>query len=321
MKVTILGAGAYGLALALTFYRNNNDVTVWTKIENERDNLIKTRQNNKALPNVIIPEEITITTDISCCNKSDIVIIAIPINYLRSTCIELKNYINNNTIICIATKGIENKTNALCHEILSDITKIENIVILSGPTFAIDLANDEFCGLTLATNNFNNYIAIKNLLDNNKIKLEYTNDIIGTELCGSLKNIMAIISGLINGMMLSETTKALFYTQATKELKKLLKELNGDINTTYLLCGIGDLLLTCTSSKSRNYTLGNMLATSNKNEIITYIENNTVEGYTTLISIYQIIKSKNITSPLIEALYEIIFENANIEKILTALIK
>lgn len=321
MKVTILGAGAYGLALALTFYRNNNDVTVWTKIESERDNLIKTRQNNKALPNVIIPEEITITTDISCCNKSDIVIIAIPINYLRSTCIELKNYINNNTIICIATKGIENKTNALCHEILSDITKIENIVILSGPTFAIDLANDEFCGLTLATNNFNNYVAIKNLLDNNKIKLEYTNDIIGTELCGSLKNIMAIISGLINGMMLSETTKALFYTQATKELKKLLKELNGDINTTYLLCGIGDLLLTCTSSKSRNYTLGNMLATSNKNEIITYIENNTVEGYTTLISIYQIIKSKNITSPLIEALYEIIFENANIEKILTALIK
>ncbi len=321
MKVTILGAGAYGLALALTFYRNNNDVTVWTKIENERDNLIKTRQNNKALPNVIIPEEITITTDISCCNKSDIVIIAIPINYLRSTCIELKNYINNNTIICIATKGIENKTNALCHEILSDITKIENIVILSGPTFAIDLANDEFCGLTIATSNFNNYIAVKNLLDNNKIKLEYTNDIIGTELCGSLKNIMAIISGLINGMMLSETTKALFYTQATKELKKLLKELNGDINTTYLLCGIGDLLLTCTSSKSRNYTLGNILATSNKNEIMTYIENNTVEGYTTLISIYQIIKSKNITSPLIETLYEIIFENANVEKILTALIK
>lgn len=321
MKVTILGAGAYGLALALTFYRNNNDVTVWTKIESERDNLIKTRQNNKALPNVIIPEDITITTDISCCNKSDIVIIAIPINYLRSTCIELKNYINNNTIICIATKGIENKTNALCHEILSDITKIENIVILSGPTFAIDLANDEFCGLTLATNNFNNYIAIKNLLNNNKIKLEYTNDIIGTELCGSLKNIMAIISGLINGMMLSETTKALFYTQATKELKKLLKELNGDINTTYLLCGIGDLLLTCTSSKSRNYTLGNMLATSNKNEIMTYIENNTVEGYTTLISIYQIIKSKNITSPLIETLYEIIFENTNVEKILTALIK
>lgn len=321
MKVTILGAGAYGLALALTFYRNNNDVTVWTKIENERDNLIKTRQNNKALPNVIIPEEITITTDISCCNKSDIVIIAIPINYLRSTCIELKNYINNNTIICIATKGIENKTNALCHEILSDITKIENIVILSGPTFAIDLTNDEFCGLTIATSNFNNYIAVKNLLDNNKIKLEYTNDIIGTELCGSLKNIMAIISGLINGMMLSETTKALFYTQATKELKKLLKELNGDISTTYLLCGIGDLLLTCTSSKSRNYTLGNMLATSNKNEIMTYIENNTVEGYTTLISIYQIIKSKNITSPLIETLYEIIFENANVEKILTALIK
>lgn len=321
MKVTILGAGAYGLALALTFYRNNNDVTVWTKIESERDNLIKTRQNNKALPNVIIPEDITITADISCCNKSDIVIIAIPINHLRSTCIELKNYINNNTIICIATKGIENKTNALCHEILSDITKIENIVILSGPTFAIDLANDEFCGLTLATNNFNNYIAIKNLLNNNKIKLEYTNDIIGTELCGSLKNIMAIISGLINGMMLSETTKALFYTQATKELKKLLKELNGDINTTYLLCGIGDLLLTCTSSKSRNYTLGNMLATSNKNEIMTYIENNTVEGYTTLISIYQIIKSKNITSPLIETLYEIIFENTNVEKILTALIK
>ena len=95
MKICILGAGSYALALALTFYKNNNSVTVWTKLEEEKDEILKTRQNKKALPNVYLPEEIKITTDLECSNSADMIVFAVPIAFFRSTCIKLKNYLNN----------------------------------------------------------------------------------------------------------------------------------------------------------------------------------------------------------------------------------
>ena len=95
MKICILGAGSYALALALTFYKNNNSVTVWTKLEEEKDEILKTRQNKKALPNVYLPEEIKITTDLECSNSADMIVFAVPIAFFRSTCIKLKNYLSN----------------------------------------------------------------------------------------------------------------------------------------------------------------------------------------------------------------------------------
>ena len=121
MKICILGAGAYGLALALAINRNNNQVTVWTKIEKEKEEIVTTRKYQKVLPDVIIPNDIMITTDLSCVQSSDLIVLAIPINFFRSTCLELKNYIDDKNSFCIATKGIENKTNEFCHQILNNI--------------------------------------------------------------------------------------------------------------------------------------------------------------------------------------------------------
>lgn len=320
MKITILGSGAYGLALALAFYRNNNQVTVWTKIEKEKEEILSTRKYEKVLPGVTIPNEIDITTDLSCCRNSDLIVLAIPINFLRSTCLELKDYINNSSIFCIATKGIESKTNAFCHEILESTINTNNISILSGPTFAIDLANNSTSGLTLASKSKEVFNLVKKSLENNTLKIEESTDLIGTEICGSIKNIMAIISGILDGLNTTETTKALFYKEALDEIKNLIINFNGNEKTAYSLCGIGDLILTCTSNKSRNFTLGNMLATSNQQEILEYIENNTVEGYYTLISVYELIKEKNIKSPLIELLYEILFKEKTKDELFNVLI-
>lgn len=319
MKVCILGAGSYGLALALSFYKNNNDVTVWTKIESEKEEIINYRENKKALPGILIPEEIKITTNLS--DNYELIVIAIPVNYFRSVCEEIKNYINNNTILCIASKGIEKDTNLFPHEILYSIIKTNNIAILSGPTFAIDLAKNSPSGLTCASTSYSIYKTIKSCLQNDTLKITYTKDLIGTEICGSIKNVMAILSGLLEGMKITETTKALFLTEALNEISKFIETMNGNKETSYTLAGLGDLILTCTSNKSRNFTLGTLIATENKSNIDNYILNNTVEGYYTLISINQIIKSKATSVPLVELLYKILFEELDKKEILKLLIK
>jgi len=320
MNITILGSGAYGLALALAFNKNNNKVTVWTKIEKEKEEILTTRKYERVLPGVIIPDDITITTDLSCCKMSDLIVFAIPINFFRSTCLELKDYVDGSSNFCIATKGIENGTNNFCHEILESIIPTNNISVLSGPTFAIDLANGSTSGLTVASKSFEVFNTVKSTLENDNLKIEESNDIIGVEICGSIKNIMAILSGMLDGLNATETTKALFYKEALYEIKNLIIKLNGNNETAYLLCGIGDLILTCTSNKSRNFTLGNLLATADKEEILEYINNNTVEGYHTLVSVYELIKSQDINSPLIELLYQILFQEKTKEELFKVLI-
>ena len=319
MKVCILGAGSYGLALALAFYKNNNDVTVWTKVESEKEEIINYRENKKALPGVSIPEEIKITTNLN--DNYELIVIAIPINYFRSVCEEIKNSINSDTILCIASKGIEKDTNLFPHEVLNSIIKTNNIAILSGPTFAIDLAKNSPSGLVCASTSINIYKSIKNCLESNTLKISYTNDLIGTEICGSIKNVMAILSGLLEGIKISETTKALFLTEALNETSNFIETMNGNKETSYTLAGLGDLILTCTSKKSRNYTLGTLIATENKSNIDNYILNNTVEGYYTLIAINEIIKKKEISVPLVELLYKILFEGLDKKEIFNLLIK
>ena len=319
MKVCILGAGSYGLALALAFYKNNNDVTVWTKVESEKEEIINYRENKKALPGVSIPEEIKITTNLN--DNYELIVIAIPINYFRSVCEEIKNSINSDTVLCIASKGIEKDTNLFPHEVLNSIIETNNIAILSGPTFAIDLAKNSPSGLVCASTSIDIYKSIKNCLESNTLKITYTNDLIGTEICGSIKNVMAILSGLLEGIKATETTKALFLTEALNETSKFIEIMNGNQETSYTLAGLGDLILTCTSKKSRNYTLGTLIATENKSNIDNYILNNTVEGYYTLIAINQIIKKKEISLPLVELLYKILFDGLDKKEIFNLLIK
>lgn len=319
MKVCILGAGAYGIALALAFYKNKNEVCIWTKVEDEKNELLTYHENKKNLPNIIIPNDIFVTTDKTYIKNSMLVISTIPLPFFESVCMEINNFLNPNTIFCIASKGIDFKTSKFAHEIIEKTIKTKNVAILSGPTFAIDLAQNSPSGLTVATNSIDTYQSIKNNLESNTLKITYSDDLIGLEICGAIKNVMAIMSGILEAMKTTETTKALFLTEALSEVGNLISYFGGKRKTAYTLAGIGDLLLTCTSKKSRNFTLGTILATSNQEQVEKYLKSHTVEGYYTLISIHNIIKEKNISSPLIELLYQIIFNNKDKKELLTIL--
>lgn len=321
MNICILGAGAYGLCLALVVNRNKHNVTVWTKFEDEKNNIINTRKS-PMLPNITIDEKIKVTTNLEeAIKEADLIIIAVPASAVRNVLNDSKEFINNSKHICIATKGIEQETCTFMSNIVEEIIGTNNISVISGPAFAIDVANNNPVGLSVASKNINTLNLTKKALENNNIKLVETNDLIGIQLCGSIKNVMAIVCGILNGMNYPISTQTMFIVKCINDIKKLIIKLGGNEDTITSFAGIGDIILTCTSYKSRNYTFGDMLGSNHsKEEIDSYIKNNNIEGLYTLNSLATLLKKEKISMPIIDILIQIIYHNEPIEKLISVLI-
>jgi len=310
MNVTILGCGVYGTAIGNTLLENKVNVTMWNKFDHELNNL------------KIKYPSINFTTNINEATKnSDLIIVAIPVNFIESTIEELKLYYKGQDIL-IASKGIDTNKNKFAYEIVKDILNIENIGVISGGSFAIDMQNKKVLGLTLGTTTPSIKEKVKQCLENNYIKIQYTSDYIGVSVCGSIKNVMAIGFGLLDGASYPESSRFLFLTEAIYEIKSLIKELNGDESTIMSYAGIDDIMMTCTSAKSRNYTLGRLLGENkSKEEIEEYKNTTTIEGLGTSQSIYYLAKSKNITLPITNIIYNILYNNEGFNTLITYLEK
>ncbi len=318
-KITILGTGAYGIALSLMFHENNCTITMWTKFEEEKNMLIKKHAHEKVLPSIQIPSDISFTTDLRAAVKdSDLIVLAIPAQFIRETCMELSNYFTPNQHILIASKGIEKKSGKFMNEVVEDYIRTDHMAVIAGPTFAIDLASYIPAGLTLASSCSETSNFIKKTLQNQYLKLEENDDILGVEICSSIKNIMAIACGIIHGMGYPISTQCLFIIEALYSIENLITSLGGDQSTIVSLAGIGDLILTCMSEKSRNFTLGKFIGEEKEQNIIEeYKKNTTIEGLYTMDAIYDLMKKKNIVIPLIEKIYNIINNNEKKETLLS----
>lgn len=309
MKVTILGSGAYGIALALMFNENKCDITLWEKFDDHAKQLRETRINDRVLPNVLIPKNIKIMSDLEeSIKNSELIVIAIPAGFVDEVASELSKYIKKGQHICIATKGIEQDTCLFIDDVVQKYIKTKNIAAISGPSFAVDIANHVPIGLTLATKNKKTAALIHQGLENKTLKLRDTDDLVGTEICGSIKNVIAIAAGMIDGMGLPESTQAMLITESLHDIKELIKALGGDGKTILSFAGFGDLLLTCTSTKSRNFSFGHLIGSgTSKDEIDNYINNTTIEGLYTLKSIHKLIKNKKVDIPIIDLIHDIVF--------------
>lgn len=309
MNITILGAGAYALGLALRFNKNKNRIIIWSKVKEEIDVLTKTKMNEKALPGVIMPNNIVYTTNTQkAIDGSDIVVIAVATKYLSSVCDEIKPFVKDKHIV-IASKGIEQDTNAFASNIVKAKLKTKKLCTISGPSFAKDMACDELVGLSLATTNNKTKEAVIKALSSNTLKIRATNDFLGVELCGTLKNIIAVAAGMLDGMKVSESTKAMFLTESLNDVRLLIRKLGGNEKTILSYAGFGDIFLTCTSESSRNYSYGKLIGEQkSKEELDNYLNNNTVEGVYTLKSIYGLIKSKRVKVPFIDFIYDVVFD-------------
>lgn len=307
VKVCILGTGAFGIALASVLDRNNVDIIMWSKFRNEISELETSRVCEK-LDSYNIPSRIKFTSNIKeAIDNVELIIIAVPANYVYDTTLLFKSYYKTYQHICIASKGMEESRGRFLHEIVGEILNTDKIGIISGPTFAIDVVKQAPLGITLASNNFDTSSMIKRYLANDLFKVSICDDMIGVSLCGCLKNIIAIGSGIIYGMGYPISSQCLLITLAINDVKKIIKEFGGSEKSILELAGIGDLILTCTSTKSRNYSFGKLIGmTDSKQDIDNYVHNYTVEGLNSLINVNNIVHNLHIDAPFIKLMYEVV---------------
>ncbi len=321
MRIGLFGAGAYGMALSSILAHNRHEVTMWTKQEEEAERLRTTHKNERLLKNFTVDENIKITTNVKeCIEDKDLLIIAIPAAYVDSLCVELKPYVKDDHII-IATKGIEQGTGLFMNEIVEKHLKTRNVAVISGPSFAVDIIEKMPVGLSIASKAPETILLARQALQNSYIKLRDTNDVEGVEICGSIKNVIALAAGMLDGMNANDSTKAMLITEAMNDMEEILDAFKCDRRTVDSFAGIGDLILTCGSSKSRNYSFGKLIGSKpEKEEIDEYLKNTTVEGFYTLESIYHLLKDKKVSIPIIDMIYDIVVRGKNPELLLAFLV-
>lgn len=318
MKVGILGAGAYAIALADIIISNNHKVTIWSKFEEEINYLRKNRVI-KNFNDYVIPNDIMFTNDLKTVMNNDLIIFAVPGDFINDTSLSIKHLVYNQHF-CIASKGMaKDKT---LFQIVKDNINTNNIGVISGPTFAVDIVKKVPIGISIASLNNDTTQIINKALKCDRVGVDINNDIIGISICGSIKNVIAIGNGIINGLNLPISTQSLFITKTINEIKEIIKFYGGDENTVISLAGIGDLILTCTSNKSRNFSLGLMIGKKESKELIEgYIKNTTIEGITALRQIEDIILCKKINIPIINCIYNIIYNDDNIDNLIKIITK
>lgn len=322
MKIGIIGTGAYSVAIAAMLNKNNNDIIMWTESKDRYDKYLKDGCIKDVIPNYSLPQNIKLTLDYKDASYDmDIVFIISSTAFVLDICKEINKYITKETFICIASKGIEAKSCDFLSDIAFKNLKTRRIAVISGPTFAIDMINNNPVGLSIASKSKITRKVLGDVLTNDILKLRESNDLIGIQVCGSIKNVIALAAGIINGLGYPESTQCFLITESLHDIKELIKDLGGNPKTILSFAGVGDLLLTCTSTKSRNFSYGVLLGKkSSKEELDKYLESTTVEGYNTLKSIYKLIKKKSIKIPIIDLIYKIVVNGDNPELLIKFLV-
>ena len=304
MKITIIGSGVYGSATAKMLNNSGNDVTVWTEKEN--------------IDEIIIGEGIKVTNKYEDALKdAKLVYVLTAAKYAPSIFEAIKNLVRDDMTIILGSKGIL-ENGGLMEDVLLSVIPKAHYAVVSGPTFAHDIGELEPLGFTVATHEKDRFDVIKSAYKG--IKIEYSQDTTGTELCGVLKNAYAIGSGMLNGFNYGPSIRSLYITSVLNEMKKILKSMDANIETAYTLAGIGDLILTCTSNNSRNFTFGTILASNDREKTMKYLEETTVEGYENMKVLSKLFEEKSIDAPILNMLYEIVRNGRNSKDIIPFLV-
>ena len=309
MNITVLGAGAWGTSIAQLLATNGHDVTLWCFEQEVVDSISKNSINKKYLDRVELNKNITPVSDLNqAINSSGIIFLAVPVLFIRNILKQAKSHINKDQKIVILSKGIEDKTLLLLSEVIKDILGFEpKTAVLSGPNFAAQVANKDYSETVIASQDKDLLQEIKKVCENSHFKTVLSDDIIGTQVCGAVKNVISILVGLLDGAGYKENTRAALCTRAFSELAQLVKFLGGKIETVYGPAGLGDTILSFIGEKSRNYEIG---ASIGSGKLLSELEKeNKVlpEGINTLKSLNKLIKERELKLPLFTCLYEAVF--------------
>ena len=316
-KISVLGPGGWGIGLAINAYRCGHKVVLWSAFKEEVEALLKTRSNEKLLSGIVIPEEIEITNDICKVAGSEITILAAPSIAISSVCNTLSKC-KDFGIVVNASKGLEEGTLKRLSQVISDILPDSHVVALSGPSHAEEVARKIPTSLVVASENEEVNVKVQEMLSNEYFRLYTSEDIIGVELGGALKNVIAICAGVCDGLGLGDNTKAALVTRGLAEMTRLGVALGADERTFSGLAGIGDLVVTCTSRHSRNNRFGNLIGKGVPcKEALEQV--GTVEGYYATLMTYELAKKVGVELPIINECYGILYEDKPVNNVVNYL--
>lgn len=268
--ITMLGEGAWGSAIASILADNGYEVRLWCYHADVAEQITKTRINARFVPNTVLSPLIQPYTDIKeSVIGADYIFEAIPMQFLRSVLEQIKNVISNKTVFVVTSKGLDAQTGMLPTELIHSICgKSFKTTVLAGPGFSYGVLKKERTGFIVASERTESRHTISHFLSNEYIVTEDSTDIIGVQLCAALKNVVALGSGILEGMEYGENTRAFFITKAFQEITRAVIHKKGDRETVYSLAGIGDLVLTALSGKSRNVIVGRLIGQGKQIEAI-----------------------------------------------------
>ncbi|MBF7018662.1 NAD(P)H-dependent glycerol-3-phosphate dehydrogenase [Staphylococcus sp. 18_1_E_LY] len=312
-NITVFGTGSFGTALANVLAENGNDVLMWGKNEGTINEINTSHSNTKYLKNAQLSTKILATNNLQqAVEHADIYLIALPTKAIRDVVSEIDQLLSSSKVFIHVAKGIENGTFKRVSEMIEDsLTASHNggIGVLSGPSHAEEVVIKQPTTVAASSKNIEISNLIQDLFMNDYLRVYTNNDLIGVELGGALKNIIAVASGVIAGMGFGDNAKAALMTRGLAEISRLGDTLGADPMTFLGLGGIGDLIVTCTSTHSRNFTLGYKLGEGKSVDEALNEMNMVVEGIYTTESVYHLAENHHVDMPITATLYGVLFEN------------
>jgi len=305
----ILGAGGWGTALAVLWAKGGNAVTLWGNNAERAGRLRETRENSEYLPGVKIPESIVVTSEIADCTGAELIVFVTPSVALRSVAKRLQVAgLNGGAVFLSGTKGIEHGTGKRMSEVLHEVFPDNTVAVLSGPNLAAEIARDAPAAAVLGCPNHQCAEELQSYLGSERFRIYSSDETIGIELGGALKNVFAIAAGASDGFGLGDNSKAALVTRSLAELLRLGTAMGGNPRTFYGLSGAGDLIATCFSQLSRNRRVGERLGRGETLAQITGSSHMVAEGIPTAKSAYECARKLGIETPIIDQIYSVVYE-------------
>ncbi len=317
MKVCVVGSGSWGTALALSLCQNH-DTTLWSHNPQKAEQMRKDRIN-PALPEIELLPQLNITSDPCCVSNQDMIVIASPSFAIRSVCKTIAPHLSDNTTVVCVTKGIENGTLLRMSQIVEEITG-HRVVSLTGPSHAEEVARGIPTGCVAACSDKHLAEQVQDVFMTETFRIYTSPDIIGAELGGAMKNVIALCAGVSDGLGYGDNTKAMLMTRGLTEIARLGVAMGASKETFAGLAGIGDLIVTCTSMHSRNRRAGILIGQGYSPEDAMAKIGAVVEGYYASKSAWALANSIGVEMPIIHGAYEVLYNQADPSQIVRDLL-
>lgn len=319
-KVSFLGAGSWGTALAIMLAKHGHEVTLWSAVKSEVDMLTTYREHKDRLPGIKLPDSIVITSNLEeACKGYDLIVFSVASPYVRATAHDAAQYIPKGQKIVNVGKGIEDDSLKTLRTIICEELPDRDVCVLSGPSHAEEVSAGVPTTVVVGATSKETAVYIQEIFMNERFRVYTSSDIIGIELGGAIKNVIALAAGVCDGLGLGDNTKAALITRGITEISRLGIAMGGRAETFCGLSGIGDLIVTCTSNHSRNHNAGVLIGQGKTMDEAMKEVNQVVEGVFSAKAAYGLAKKYNVSMPIVEQINEVLFDNVPATDAITAL--